>query len=177
MTTDADPKVIRRRADLLVQNHRDFMKRLIETRARHHLTQAEVAERMGVSQPTVAAFERYDSNPTLATVRRYALAVDALLDDWVIDDCVGRCLGETHADGSLADQARVTAERVATVGALDLYLISEVLDPAWSSMSAGALRTTHDVAWLPTRSESSLRSESPVEWEVAASRPLARTNG
>ncbi|GAA1490492.1 hypothetical protein GCM10009626_32380 [Brachybacterium sacelli] len=42
---------------------------------------------MGVSQPTVAAFEHYDSNPTLATIQRYAMAVDAVLHTRVIDDC------------------------------------------------------------------------------------------
>ncbi len=46
-------------------------------RKKHHLTQADVAERMGVSQPTVAEFERYDANPTLSAIRRYALAVGA----------------------------------------------------------------------------------------------------
>ncbi|UIP57673.1 hypothetical protein DSM26151_05380 [Agromyces marinus] len=56
-------------------------------RKRHRLTQETIAERMGVSQPTVAAFERYDANPTLATVRRYALAVGASIDHVVKDEC------------------------------------------------------------------------------------------
>ncbi len=49
------------------------------------LTQEQVAERMGVSQPAVAAFERYDANPTLATIRRYALAVHASIEHIVAD--------------------------------------------------------------------------------------------
>lgn len=63
------------------------MKSLIALRREHELTQKDLAERMGVSQPTVAAFEHYDSNPTLATIQRYAMAVGAVLDTRVIDDC------------------------------------------------------------------------------------------
>jgi transcriptional regulator with XRE-family HTH domain len=40
---------------------------------------------MGVTQPTVAAFEAHDSNPTLATLRRYALAVRASVSYTVED--------------------------------------------------------------------------------------------
>lgn len=82
-----DVEAIERRADGLIEAHEVLMLDLIRMRKKHHLTQAEVAERMGVSQPTVAAFERYDSNPTLSTIRRYALAVEARLIESVIDDC------------------------------------------------------------------------------------------
>ena len=84
---DEDTAELERRADALVQNHRRMLEKLIKMRSDHNMTQADVAFAMGVSQPTVAAFERYDSNPTLATIRRYALAVHARLDDEVIDDC------------------------------------------------------------------------------------------
>jgi transcriptional regulator with XRE-family HTH domain len=40
---------------------------------------------MGVTQPSVAAFEREDSNPTLSTIRRYALAVGARISYQVLD--------------------------------------------------------------------------------------------
>ena len=71
----------------LVQEHRLLMTNLIDMRKQHDLTQEAVAERMGVSQPTVAAFERYDSNPTLSTIRRYALAVGAAVRHHVTDEC------------------------------------------------------------------------------------------
>jgi transcriptional regulator with XRE-family HTH domain len=74
-------------ADSLIDSHDSLMRSLIALRKRHRLTQDDVAERMGVSQPTVAAFERYDSNPTLSTIRRYALAVDASIDHHVDDAC------------------------------------------------------------------------------------------
>lgn len=74
-------------ADFLVESHDELLEKLIKQRKDHSLSQAEVAERMGVSQPTVAAFERYDANPTLSTVRRYALAVGAAIEHRVEDRC------------------------------------------------------------------------------------------
>lgn len=43
------------------------------------MTQLDVAKRLGISRPAVAAFERYDADPRLSTVRRYALAIRAHL--------------------------------------------------------------------------------------------------
>ncbi|MEV7608620.1 helix-turn-helix transcriptional regulator [Microbacterium sp. NPDC089320] len=74
-------------AESLVESHDKLMSDLISLRKKHHLTQEMVAERMGVSQPTVASFERYDANPTLSSVRRYALAVGATIDHVVEDRC------------------------------------------------------------------------------------------
>jgi len=84
------------RAEALVDSHDDLMTRLVEQRKLHELTQAEVAERMGVSQPTVAAFERYDANPTLSTIRRYALAVGASIEHTVKDVCVDHAPSEFY---------------------------------------------------------------------------------
>lgn len=83
---DVDEDAIARLADHLVWEHHHLLRKLIAMREKHGLTQAQVALRMGVSQPTVAAFERYDSNPTLATIRRYALAVEARIHEDVLDD-------------------------------------------------------------------------------------------
>jgi transcriptional regulator with XRE-family HTH domain len=85
---EVDLEALGRRAESLVENHQNLMRSLVAMRSKHHLTQADVADRMGVSQPTVASFERYDSNPTLSTIRRYALAVGAQIEERVIDDCV-----------------------------------------------------------------------------------------
>ncbi|WP_295124265.1 helix-turn-helix transcriptional regulator [uncultured Leifsonia sp.] len=74
-------------AEDLVAEHRILMQTLVAHRKAHELTQETVAERMGVSQPTVAAFERYDANPTLSTIRRYALAVGAGIRHHVDDRC------------------------------------------------------------------------------------------
>lgn len=78
---------LEQRAERLLEDREQLMDTLIQFRRDHRLTQKDVAERMGVSQPTVAAFEHYDSNPTLATIQRYAMAVGAVLRTAVIDDC------------------------------------------------------------------------------------------
>lgn len=73
----------------LADSHDQLLKELVALRKVHGLSQAAVAERMSVSQPTVAAFERYDANPTLSTIRRYALAVHASIEHVVADSCRG----------------------------------------------------------------------------------------
>jgi len=86
MTSVSDAS-LERRADLLVDARDRLLEDLVALRKAHKLSQQTVAERMGVSQPTVAAFERYDANPTMSSIIRYAMAVDALLDIKVVDDC------------------------------------------------------------------------------------------
>jgi transcriptional regulator with XRE-family HTH domain len=50
---------------------------LIEARVRAGLTQAEVAERMGTSQSTIAHLEGGGAQPSLSTLRRFAKATGA----------------------------------------------------------------------------------------------------
>ena len=50
---------------------------LIEARTRARLTQAEVAERMGTSQSTVARLESGGAKPSLSTLKRFAQATGA----------------------------------------------------------------------------------------------------
>lgn len=85
-------------ADLLVDSHDDLLASLVAMRRKHGLSQEAVAERMGVSQPTVAVFERYDANPTLSTIRRYALAVHASIEHKIVDQCLITVRG--NASGS-----------------------------------------------------------------------------
>ena len=48
---------------------------LAKLRKESGLTQAEIAERMGVKQPTVARIERKPSSVAFGTIRKYILAV------------------------------------------------------------------------------------------------------
>ncbi len=52
---------------------------LLRAREENGQTQQDVADLMGVTQPTVASFERYDNDPKLSTVRRYANAVGVVV--------------------------------------------------------------------------------------------------
>lgn len=78
------PEMIR--AEFLVSSDRELLRRLVEVRRKRGLSQGQVGELMGVSQPTVAAFEAHDSNPQLSTIRRYAHAVRALVRHEVESD-------------------------------------------------------------------------------------------
>lgn len=78
---------IEARADSLIEGHAKLMRDLVGLRVKHDLTQQVVAERMSVSQSAVSQFERPGSNPTLSTIRRYALAVGARIEQFAVDDC------------------------------------------------------------------------------------------
>ncbi|PPG85006.1 helix-turn-helix domain-containing protein [Rathayibacter rathayi] len=83
---DEPLETIETRAEALVRNDRELLAALVKMREDHSLRQEDVAERMGVSQSTVSTFERYDNNPTLANLRRYAMAIGARITSTVVDD-------------------------------------------------------------------------------------------
>lgn len=64
----------------------DLIERLVQVRHDQGLTQRDVAERMGRSQPNISAFERIGGDPHLSTVRRYAAAVGARVQWQVVVD-------------------------------------------------------------------------------------------
>lgn len=69
----------------------DIMMRwqLIRVRLHHGITIETVAERMGCPpQDVIQDMERPTSNPTLGTVRRYALAVGALLSREIVPETI-----------------------------------------------------------------------------------------
>lgn len=76
----------RRRAAALAEADEILHAALIQARSDAGLTQQQLAELMGVSQPTVAGFERYDNDPRLSTVRRYAHAVGVVVEHRVTRD-------------------------------------------------------------------------------------------
>jgi DNA-binding XRE family transcriptional regulator len=57
------------------QRTRALVKALAQARERAGLTQAEVARRMGTTQPAVARLERGEADPRLSTIERYAEVV------------------------------------------------------------------------------------------------------
>ncbi|MGO1592621.1 MAG: helix-turn-helix domain-containing protein [Ancrocorticia sp.] len=87
MNNEFTPEVVEDRMVAVRRDQLRFLRELIVLRKRHGLSQDDVADRLGVSQPAIAALERYDANPTLATLRRYAVAVEARIETAIIDDC------------------------------------------------------------------------------------------
>jgi len=78
---------------------------LVNLRIQQGLTQAEVARRMGINQPTVSAFERQGQEGrdcAISTVQRYARAIDAELYMWVMPGFPGMAeppAGKTEGSG------------------------------------------------------------------------------
>lgn len=74
-----------RRALALVEADAELLRSLIKIR-KARLSQAEVAALLGISQASVSAFESYDNDPKLSTIRRYSQAVGALVKHMVEAD-------------------------------------------------------------------------------------------
>ncbi|MGP4092957.1 helix-turn-helix domain-containing protein [Nonomuraea sp. KM90] len=70
-----DPEVQRESA--AVERDMRLIETLVAMRKRLGLTQADVAEKMGRSQPAVSDFERVGGDPRMSTIRRYAFAIGA----------------------------------------------------------------------------------------------------
>lgn len=85
-----------RRSQLLARNDRALLRELVNIRKERGISQQAVGDIMGISQPSVAAFEAHDANPKLSTIRRYAHAVGALIRHTVALDegQLGRANGE-----------------------------------------------------------------------------------
>jgi len=64
----------------LARQQTKLIRELKAVRVSSEATVTEVATTMGVDDAVVYRFEKGGTNPTLATVRRYALAVGAMLD-------------------------------------------------------------------------------------------------
>lgn len=64
----------------LARQQTKLIRELKAVRVSSGATVAETAATMGVDDAVVYRFEKGGTNPTLATVRRYALAVGAMLD-------------------------------------------------------------------------------------------------
>ncbi|MFE4468914.1 helix-turn-helix domain-containing protein [Leifsonia sp. NPDC056824] len=68
-----------RRAKELAKADYRLLIGLVGVRKARGMTQKDVADKLGVSQPTIADFERQDADPKLSTIRRYAHAVGAIV--------------------------------------------------------------------------------------------------
>lgn len=66
---------IERLARLLVDQDSEFLYQLHEERQQSGLSPQDVADRAGWPLHQVHEFERYDADPTLSEIRRYAYAI------------------------------------------------------------------------------------------------------
>ena len=107
-------------AELARQTYR-MMFGLVELRGQRGLSQADVAELLGVTQQAVSKFEQMDADPKLSTVRKYALAVGAQFSIAVIphDGSNSRSVirGGGKSGGSTLDLAVEASDVVAPAAA------------------------------------------------------------
>ena len=66
---------------------------IIQMRTRRGMTQAQLAEAIGVAQPRIAEVERGDANPRLVTLSRIAHALGVTLSELLEDNLYGNRTG------------------------------------------------------------------------------------
>jgi len=125
------------RARLLARSDRQFKSDLIAQRRRAGMTQKDVAELLGISQQAVTKLERYDSDPKLSSLRRYANAVGAIVEHRVVPD-VGQSalLAENSRWEPVSREAVLPLRRS---NALTVADVSEAVTSAWSGTSTTVL--------------------------------------
>lgn len=95
----------------MTKGDRRLLDRLVELR-RERFTQAQMAERMGVSQSAVAKFERGPRDPRLSTIRRYAVALGVLVEHRVPGvDCGADGESRDRRDDELTRFVEIMGER------------------------------------------------------------------
>lgn len=110
-----------------------LLERLVCARRDQHLTQGQVAARMGVSQATVSAFERLGNDPHLSTIRRYAWAVGVMVRHHVDDD--GAPLPSDSQEMWHVSGSSITARPTAAARAR-----SREVDKAWHEAKESTFR-------------------------------------
>ncbi|MDJ1113805.1 helix-turn-helix domain-containing protein [Microbacterium dauci] len=119
---------VRARAKVLARENREMRTALIRIRREANLSQSDVAERLGVSQQAIHKLERYDADPRLSTLERYANAVGALvLHRVVVDHGQSIRLAQSSPWGDRHSKVaqRVHVIRMQRTGTLDGWVQSE----------------------------------------------------
>lgn len=94
-----EPSSVRARSQLLARSDRKMKSDLVALRREAGLTQKDVADVLGVTQQAVQKLERYDSDPKLSTLSRYANVVGAIVEHSVTKDVgqsVWKAAGPRH---------------------------------------------------------------------------------
>lgn len=108
---------IEQNAQQLVEADEKLLDDLIALRRSQGLRQAQVAERLGVAQSSVARIESGERDPHLSTLRRYALALGARVEHHVrrFDPsdvgCRCTCESRSHAVEGAAAAASILSKR------------------------------------------------------------------
>lgn len=77
--TEKELERVEARAQVMAREAHDLRKALVRIRRDKNLTQQQVADLLGVSQQAIQKLERYDNDPRLSTLERYANAIGAII--------------------------------------------------------------------------------------------------
>ncbi len=97
-------------ANDLINQTQDLVVDLIELRKAKGLTQEDVANAIGVTRTAVTAFERYDGDPKISTIVRYAMAVGARISINVEDGRTWAEQSRTRAVWSNLSESQTDSE-------------------------------------------------------------------
>ena len=65
-----------------------FGRKLAELRKEKHLTQPELAEKVGMTRQMISYLEIRAENPTIEQIRKFAGFFDVSADEFIFDDCL-----------------------------------------------------------------------------------------
>jgi transcriptional regulator with XRE-family HTH domain len=98
-----------RRAKELAKNDYALLEELIALRHSRELTQADVAELLGMTQQAVSKFEQPGADPRLSTLRQYSHAIGALVKHAVAPDDGQLLDGDSWVEISFTPRVGATA--------------------------------------------------------------------
>lgn len=132
-------RLVRARAKVLAREDRQMRSELVRIRRQNSLTQRDVADALGITPQAIQKLERYDADPKLSTLRRYANAVGALVEHRVTPD-----LGQSLALASASPWESVaTPGAEATIWRSYTDLGQPAMTPAVSSREWSEARRSH----------------------------------
>ena len=131
------PGIIRARSRVLADNSRRLRSDLISARKKADMSQADVAAILGVSPQAVSKMERYDSDPKLSTLERYANVVGVIIDSQVREDN-GTSLIEADSTGW---SIKLSSGPTTAGGPTRLRQLLEASE-GWSETRASVSKTT-----------------------------------
>lgn len=115
-----------------------LVRRLREIRIGRGKSVQEVADELGVDPSMIYRFEKGGTNPTLATIRKYALAVDASL---ILDAEPAEMAEFNPALKHAAGQTRVASTQFA-VSSSEMPAWARQQSSPWVELPAGRQRST-----------------------------------
>lgn len=165
-----------RQAQELAESDARLVRDLVELRRTKGLTQTDVAGIMGVSQGAVARIEKAGRDPRLSTLRRYSMAVGAMISHTVTSASTGADGdGSVRAETSSTDNEEVFRQFFVGTSGVYSEVMTIVTEPCETLMPLGGpcrltaspglhawMSLDADTDWVQVTQEAS-EAEEPTE--------------